>query len=67
FDLYVPELTGENLIKGLEEFREHLGGRLTIMLLKAIGKGEEVHEMDPSLIGEAITYLESKHKIANVN
>jgi len=31
---------------GLNEFREHLGGRLTIMLLEAIGKGKEVHEID---------------------
>jgi 3-dehydroquinate synthase len=67
FDLFVPELTGENLIKGLGEFREHLGGRLTIMLLKAIGKGEEVHEMDHALIRKAIAYLESKHKTAKVN
>lgn len=67
FDLFVPELTGDNLIKGLEEFREHLGGRLTIMLLKAVGKGEEVHEMDTNLIRKAIAYLESKHKITNLN
>jgi 3-dehydroquinate synthase len=67
FDLFVPELTGENLIKGLEEFREHLGGRLTIMLLKALGKGEEVHEMDQELIQKAIAYLESMHKTTNVN
>jgi 3-dehydroquinate synthase len=67
FDLFVPELTGDNLIKGLEEFREHLGGRLTIMLLKSLGKGEEVHEMDTNLIRKAIAYLESKHKITNLN
>lgn len=67
FDVFVPELTGENLTKGLEEFREHLGGRLTIMLLKAIGRGEEVHEMDHDLIQKAIAYLESKHKMAKVN
>ncbi len=34
------------LIAGMNEFREHLGGKLTIMLLKEIGKGEEVHELD---------------------
>jgi 3-dehydroquinate synthase len=33
------------VLKGLQEFREHLGGQLTIMLLADIGKGEEVHEI----------------------
>jgi 3-dehydroquinate synthase len=57
------------LLEGLNEFREHLGGRLTITLLKAIGKGEEVHEMDTSLISKASQYLqqycltEHKHSI----
>jgi 3-dehydroquinate synthase len=50
------------LLKGLHEFREHLGGRLTIMLLRSIGKGEEVHEIDPSLVNQSnewlIQYLE---------
>jgi 3-dehydroquinate synthase len=31
---------------GLEEFREHLGGALTITLLAAIGRGVEVHAID---------------------
>lgn len=41
------------ILLGLQEFREHLGGRLTIMLLAGIGKGEEVHEMDNDLLKEA--------------
>jgi len=45
--------TDNPILKGLEEFREHLGGKLTIMLLKDIGIGEEVHEMNSSLIIEA--------------
>jgi 3-dehydroquinate synthase len=57
FDLYVPELSADSLIKGLEEFREHLGGILTIMLLLKIGKGVEVHEMDPELIKKAVAQL----------
>jgi len=57
FELYVPELSGEMLLKGLEEFREHLGGRLTIMLLERIGKGVEVHEMDAELIIKAVEKL----------
>ncbi|WP_236652692.1 3-dehydroquinate synthase [Chitinophaga vietnamensis] len=41
------------VIAGLEEFREHLGGQLTISLLRAIGKGEEVHHMDTALLYQA--------------
>jgi 3-dehydroquinate synthase len=57
FSLYEPELSGENLIKGLREFQEHLGGQLTIMLLERLGKGVEVHEMDHAMIEEAVKML----------
>lgn len=51
---------GSPLLKGLEEFREHLGGKLTITLLKGIGQGEEVHEMDGALIQQASEWLKNK-------
>lgn len=41
------------ILRGLEEFREHLGGRLTIMLLDKIGTGTEVNEIDIELLKEA--------------
>jgi 3-dehydroquinate synthase len=47
------------ILNGLEEFREHLGGELTITLLKAIGEGIEVHAMDSAKIIEAICELKS--------
>jgi 3-dehydroquinate synthase len=47
------------ILQGLQEFREHLGGRLTIMLLLDIGKGEEVHEMDISLLKQASLELKN--------
>ncbi|MBA4167364.1 MAG: 3-dehydroquinate synthase [Chitinophagaceae bacterium] len=47
------------VLKGLNEFREHLGGRLTIMLLNAIGKGEEVHELDTALLRRAGEWLKA--------
>ena len=34
------------ILEGLEEFREHLGGELTITLVQGIGEGVEVHAMD---------------------
>ena len=45
------------VLKGLEEFREHLGGQLTITLLTAIGEGIEVHEMDYELLKKAAGML----------
>jgi len=49
------------VIKGLQEFREHLGGRLTICLLKAIGQGAEVHVIDEVLLNKAIAHLKVNH------
>jgi 3-dehydroquinate synthase len=45
------------VLAGLEEFREHLGGRLTIMLLERIGSGFEVHELDETVLLEASDLL----------
>lgn len=66
FDLYHPALVAVDeetqqsaIAKGLTEFREHLGGELTIMLLERIGKGIEMHQMDQALITEAIQLLKT--------
>jgi len=45
---------------GLEEFREHLGGELTITLLRDIGRGEEVHAIDTALMRESLLELEQR-------
>ena len=63
FELFAPELQGENLIQGLKEFQEHLGGQLTIMLLERLGKGVEVHEMDADLIFKSVEILRTLEKI----
>ncbi|WP_009631709.1 3-dehydroquinate synthase [Synechocystis sp. PCC 7509] len=65
FTLSVPELaeqlnsppTSRCLLGGLMEFREHLGGELTLMLLEGIGQGVEVHEVDVSIYLDAIREL----------
>lgn len=70
FTLFVPELeykkdepTDPNSIfYGLEEFREHLGGELTIMLLEGIGQGIEVHEVDIDTYREAMTMMHKMDK-----
>jgi 3-dehydroquinate synthase len=68
FELFANELlhtdsTGSLLIvDGLEEFREHLGGELTITLLEDIGRGFEVHKMSVPAIVEAIYELKQRHE-----
>ena len=58
--IYVPELEEDGLLDGLQEFREHLGGRLTVMLLEEIGQGREVHALDPDLVRAAAGLLRER-------
>jgi 3-dehydroquinate synthase len=68
FTLFDPELesvsaSGElGVLEGLEEFREHLGGELTITLLSDIGCGLEVHSMDIRHVRQALQDLEARHR-----
>jgi 3-dehydroquinate synthase len=48
------------LLEGLREFREHLGGELTITLLAEIGRGVEVHEMDEARALESVAWLKAR-------
>jgi 3-dehydroquinate synthase len=60
FTLYHPALAENDKIhlwEGLNEFREHLGGQLTITLLEKLGKGVEVHEMDFEKVKAAVDHL----------
>jgi 3-dehydroquinate synthase len=45
------------LIAGLEEFREHLGGALSITLLEGIGRAREVSDIDLGGVEAAIGWL----------
>ncbi len=45
------------VLGGLEDFREHLGGELTVTLPGPLGRRTEVHEMDAALIAECIGVL----------
>ena len=42
---------------GLDEFREHLGGELTVTMLAAIGRGVEVHTIDEDAMGRVLREL----------
>jgi 3-dehydroquinate synthase len=58
FSLCASELSGMDvLLGGLEDFREHLGGELTIMLLEEIGTATEVHAIDCAKMKSAIRFL----------
>ena len=65
-DLYHPaldwldELDQRRVYAGIDEFREHLGGELTILLLAGIGKGVEVHNLDLNLLSQCINELRTR-------
>ena len=48
------------VLGGLEDFREHLGGELTITLPDGIGNKCEVHQMDADRLAESIDALRDR-------
>ncbi len=48
------------VLQGLQEFREHLGGRLTIILLQGIGRPVEINDLDKKLMAVAIALLQGQ-------
>ncbi len=66
FHLWHDELTAAGpdgkpaILRGLEDFREHLGGELTITLVTAPGRAVEVHEMDDRVVVAAIEELRTR-------
>jgi len=51
---------GLEILRGLEEFREHLGGELTVTLLSSIGCGREVHALDHALLRRSLGHLRAR-------
>ncbi len=47
----------DQLLRGLEEFREHLGGRMNVTLLRTIGNATEVHQMDHEIVSASASAL----------
>ena len=54
--------SNSTILLGLEEFREHLGGELTIMLLDGIGSGFEVHHIDNEILINASENLKAYYR-----
>lgn len=67
FELFAPvkqirSATGrQDMLDGLEEFREHLGGRLTIPMIRAPGVRLEIHEMDGAVVKAAFDELRERY------
>ena len=61
--IYHPMLDTEEarfiLLSGLLDFQEHLGGKLTIVLLEKLGKGIDVHSLEYPLVLQAIDLLKN--------
>ncbi len=55
------------ILEGLEEFREHLGGELTVTLLTGLGTAEEVHEMNTEIIKRAAEILNRQANLQSIN
>lgn len=47
-----------SVLKGLAEFREHMGGELTVPLLTGVGRLALVSEIDARGVSEAVAWLE---------
>lgn len=63
FQIKIPIQTNvqiDNLLGGIQEFREHLGGKLTITLIKNIGTKIDVNKIDLKIMRNAITKLSGK-------
>lgn len=56
---WADEDGNRRVFEGIHEFREHLGGELTILMLKGIGEGVDVHEIDLEVMANCIEKLKS--------
>ncbi|WP_260963044.1 3-dehydroquinate synthase [Pseudomonas citri] len=59
-ELFLKDAQGRSqVLLGLEEFRQHLGGQLSIPLLNRIGESLDVHEIDNAQMELALQRLSS--------
>lgn len=48
------------ILDGLESFREHLGGELTLTLPRGLGARDEIHAVDPALLERVFEQLKPR-------
>jgi 3-dehydroquinate synthase len=58
--VFDPLLDHPQLVDGLEEFRQHLGGRLTLTMLTGVGQPIDVHQVDSQRMKDAIALLATR-------
>jgi 3-dehydroquinate synthase len=58
--LYLDSDDQPALFRGLEEFREHLGGELSLTMLQDIGRSVEIHEVSLPQMLRAIHHLRQR-------
>jgi len=59
-ELMLKDARGRSQVMlGLEEFRQHLGGPLSIPMLNRIGESVDLHEIDTTLMEQALLRLSS--------
>ncbi|MEE9362173.1 MAG: 3-dehydroquinate synthase [Cellulophaga sp.] len=66
FTIRVPLETEKEidvLLNGIQEFREHLGGELTITLISKIGEKHDIHQIDMEKMKTSIVLLNSFSKV----
>lgn len=51
----------QDMLDGLEEFREHLGGRLTIPMIRAPGDRLDIHEIEGPVVKAAFDELRERY------
>jgi len=60
-ELEALDKTGSlKVLEGLREFQEHLGGELTVTLLRGPGQAVDWHDMEPAVIARAIRALKAR-------
>ena len=57
FELHTNCLSHVNTELALDHFRQHLGGQLSITLLKGIGQSYEVHQINNDLMQKSIQFI----------
>jgi len=59
-------VTGKlQIVAGLEEFRQHLGGQLTLTMPDGLGKSREIHELRGELVEAGVLWLASRQPQPN--
>ena len=57
---WLDESGRRRVLDGLDEFQEHLGGELTVLLLEDVGLGVDIHQLDETLVGDCIAELRTR-------